>query len=144
MTSKKQNANDAVGLQQASLRESTNGIISNIRVKKNQNWFPAHSEAPSINKRIRKQVEREVCFWAGRAALRPQPPVIPIPLNFTVHHFNQSLPGPPPSRGSLTDGLFNWHWGSGAQPRSWDGSRPRARRLLSGPIRKTCISVTAR
>lgn len=30
---------------------------------------------------------------------------MPIPLNFTVHHFSQSLPGPPPSQLSLTDGL---------------------------------------
>lgn len=90
-------------------------------------------EAPSINKHInndmRKQVEREVCFW-GRS------PVILIPLNFTVHHFNHSLPGPPPSRVSLTDGLFNWQWGNGAgtyvaSPERVDFCRARYRKPAS-------------
>lgn len=31
----------------------------------------------------------------------------------------RSLAGPPPARLSLTDGLFNWQWGRGAQP--WSG-----------------------
>lgn len=85
---------------------------------------PVHSEPPSRNKRMkgdwRQQVEQEACFWDTHT-----PPLIPIPLNFTVHHFSQSPPGPRPSRVSLTDGLSDWHRGSGAQPQSWGAGTQR-------------------
>lgn len=109
-----------VGMQQASLMLP----YPKHDWRRNQNGVSVGSDVPWINKRLnrdkRKQVEWEACFWARTATLRLQPPTTPIPLNFTVHHFNQSLPGPPPSRLSLTDGLFNWRWGSGAHPPSRD------------------------
>lgn len=63
---------DAVGLQQARPHwESTNGVLSNREGE--PELVPVHSDAPSINKRIksdwRKQVERAFSFWDTPTAL---------------------------------------------------------------------------
>lgn len=55
---------------------------------------------------------------AGSSQLSPP---LPLPPSFSILQLItliRSLAVPPPARLSLTDGLFNWKWGRGAQPQS--------------------------
>lgn len=117
---------DALSLQQASLYlESTNK-----KEKENQKWF---------------QFTQRLEETGGAGSLFQRPPVIPIPFNFTVHHLSQSLPGPRPSRGSLTDGLeeVELSLGAGTLGR-WDAALEQSAWTSVRPDREDLRRVTAR